>query len=113
MTRFREVAQWRMEGLADDAIAKKLDMTPAEVGRKLKAIHDSWLKLDPALSRPAAEQGTPSGWRLVLRVTAGPQKGRSFKFIATTRFSWADRSTPISACPRTISISRASTSWSR
>jgi hypothetical protein len=82
----REVAQWQMEGLAEDAIAKKLDMTPAEVGRKLKVVHDRWLKLDPALSKPAADYSTPSGWRLVLRVTAGPQKGRSFKFTRHDTF---------------------------
>ncbi len=75
------LARAKLEGWADAAIAATLQILVAALGPKVQDIRRRWLELDAVLAKPAA-----AGWRVVLRVTSGPHKGRAFTFAGHDTF---------------------------
>ncbi|MBI3822692.1 MAG: protein kinase [Planctomycetes bacterium] len=87
------IASWKLEGYTNEEIAGKLKCVPrtverrvADIRQRLDDIRTRWLEMssvatgDSAAASPPAPDPAPDAWQIVLRVTAGPNKGWSRSF---------------------------------
>lgn len=92
----KAIAQWKLEGYTNEEIAAKLKCVPRTVERRMQDIRKRldeirmrWLEWSAAAEAPdSARNAEQAGgaMQVVLRVTAGPSKGRSFTFFGHDMF---------------------------